>query len=572
MKFNKIKLSNKLLMGFSLMILLIIAVSSLSIFRLNQINKTVTQLTSLENKKVNLANKLKIDIDQISLNIRNIAISNDINYMNQQKKLFDDGKSQYYNDEKQLGELLYTDKGKAMFNDLQTNSQVAFSAFDQAINLVMKTNVSADEYQKMLNDLNNPETQLFSSINSMMDLQNQLMSTQGQLSTETATSSSKQIIFFLILSVIIGILSMYFIKKSIIMQIKEVMIGANKLAEGNFNLDMKVESNDEIGNTVSALNGAVNKLSDIMSVIKNMSQDMFQSSKITNELFSDVSLQIDQISAATEEISAGMEESSAAVDEAASMATNVKEEVNITSKKAQDGLNVALKIQEKAITINNDSVKSRDNAERIYKETKFDLEKALKEVAIVNEILEMANSIDSISKQTNLLALNAAIESARAGEAGKGFAVVAEEVRKLAEQSSEAVSQIQKKVNGVLNSVEKLSSSSQNILSFIENDVLKDYSRLISISNEYKKDGDTVKELIGDFAEVSENIANSVDQISKSMEEVSISVSEVAKSSTNIVSNIIDVTNKNGKILSASNRNEQNALGLEEITGQFQLK
>ncbi|APM39190.1 methyl-accepting chemotaxis protein [Clostridium kluyveri] len=571
MNFNKIKLSNKLRIGFSLMTVLTVGVCLLSIYGLNQINQSIDQLVNIENKKLSLTYDMRECMNKMAVSVRNIAVTSDMKYMEEQEKIIDKNRVLYKEKEKQLEALIYTEKGKEIYKNIRNNDDSAFLQFDNSVKRGMKIDVTNEELQDILNELNKTENKLLSSIQDMVDFQEQLEQSRAEISQKTVNDSLKEIIIFLIVSILMGMLFTHFIRKSILTQIKEVVDGASKLAEGNLNFKMKVVSNDEIGQTIRGLNSAIEKLNKSMILIRSESDSILGSSELTNKMFSEISSEIEQISASTEEISAGMEESSAAVEEVTSMATTVKEEVNISEQKSQEGLEIALNIQEKAVTINNDSIQSKKIAEEIYIKTRTSLERALKEVTVVNRISEMALSIDEISKQTNLLALNAAIEAARAGEQGKGFAVVAEEVRTLAEESSDAVAQIQSEVHIVLAAVEKLSSSSRDILEFIEKDVLKDYDKLISTSNEYKKDGDTLKNIVAKSAESSKNISDSVDQITASMEDIAISVSEVAKTTADIASSVNQVNNRNESVLAETNNNEESAIKLGKLIKGFNL-
>ncbi|MCY6370759.1 methyl-accepting chemotaxis protein [Clostridium ganghwense] len=357
--------------------------------------------------------------------------------------------------------------------------------------------------------------------------------------------------------------------KNPLLKIKEY---AEALRKANLSYKIDVTRKDEFGQTGKALNDAADALNGVMIAVKEESNTILDGSDKTGDMFKILSTQIEKVSGATEEISASMEETSAAVQEVTSMTVTVKEDAVTSSQKAKEGLNLALDIQKKTEAINRNSTESKEKVQLIYESAREKLEKAIEEAKVVQNIPEMAESILGIAEQTNLLALNAAIEAARAGEHGKGFAVVAEEVRKLAEQSSESVGEIQVNVNKVLASVNELSASSEEILQVIERDVLKDYENIIDVSVQYKNDGNTFKYIVENFTEISDGISNSVEQIARSMEEVSDTVIDVAKTSGEIAQSVSEVNNSGNSIAAEVDNNNQGANILYSIVNEFKLQ
>ncbi|WPC44711.1 methyl-accepting chemotaxis protein [Clostridium sp. JS66] len=564
-------MTSKLLFSFGVMMVMLIVISTAAIVKLKESNAVLYQTINVNNRKIKLATDMRGYINRIAIDIRDIGVSNDMNYMTSKKNEIDENLAKYESAQNELQKLLSTQKGKEIFEKIKSGKEDIIPIFNDAIKTGMKIGVTNEELLVMFDKMEKPQNALISNIQSMVDLQDELSKQHG---AEANASSQKVIQLMIIIGItclILIVIFSYVIIKSIKSQMKELSEAANKLAQGNFNFEIEVHANDEIGQTVKALNDAIKVLKGTIIEVKNQSESTTESVNRTVKMFEEVNSQVQSISASTEQISAGMEESAASSEEVTSMATTVKEEVNVSAEKAKEGLNIAIAIEKKADDINKNSSQAKENAEKIYKYAKDKLEKAIEDSKVVKNISEMAGSIFDIAEQTNLLSLNAAIEAARAGEHGKGFAVVAEEVRKLAEESSNAVVEIQTNVKKVLAAVEELSNSSREVLVFIESDVLKDYGNLIEISKQYKNDGSTVKAIVENFSEVSENISGAVDQIVKSMEEVAVSVGEVAKASGEIAEGVSAVNDKNMLISKEVDKNAEGAEKLSIIMENFKI-
>ncbi len=251
------------------------------------------------------------------------------------------------------------------------------------------------------------------------------------------------------------------------------------------------------------------------------------------------------IRSATRQISNGIEHASASSEEISASIFSINEVAEQVRERIQLGHAEIVKVEEKTRAMSAQAVKSSAEALGLYEKTQGQLEKAIQDSQVVQEITRMAETISGIASQTNLLALNAAIEAARAGEQGRGFAVVAEEVRKLAEDSSVNAARIQEITRQVNTSVNSLTHNSTNLLAFITNKVIPDYEFMVSTGRSHEEDVGSIALLISTFAEMSGELLRATTQVAAAIE----STNAVLEESVTSVSEIASKTDKTTEIV-----------------------
>lgn len=373
------------------------------------------------------------------------------------------------------------------------------------------------------------------------------------------------IIIIEIVGIILCIIISLLIGNSISKPVVKITELINKTADFDLTYDSDIEklfkNKDETGTMARSMAALRQSLIELAKELQQSSDNIKKNADIVEAESIDLNDNATETSATTEELSAGMQQTAASSEEINASVQEIEEAVEDISKRAEEGALISKEVRVRAEGLKNNAIESEKKSNIIYTNVKKDLDIAIEQISAVKRINILADTILQITSQTNLLALNAAIEAARAGEAGKGFAVVADEIRKLAEESSKAITDIQEVVEIVNPSVDNLVKSSTEILNFIESQVNKDYKTLVVVGEKYTEDAEIFNGLTMEFNATLGQLKLSMQSISTAINEVAITMNEgangvedIANRTTNIVEKLVNIKKTTSSNLNSATR------------------
>lgn len=309
-------------------------------------------------------------------------------------------------------------------------------------------------------------------------------------------------------------------------------------SELDFSVLIDFKSNDEVGGALFAYNQLLSKLSGSFKEIQIASECLLDVIDDLSESSQEISRNSNDQHDASSDMAAAMEELTVTISMVANQARDVSMQTQISRSNADQGAEIILSTIH-CIEIISESV--RQTSSRID---------ALRNSS--ERISSVAGIISEIAEQTNLLALNAAIEAARAGEQGRGFAVVADEVRKLAERTSNSTKEISELLDNMKNSVNRSADSMLDAVREVETGVENAKQAGVSIQ-EMKRGASAVEGAVKDISESVREQSTATVSISQRIEQIAqMSELNVAalENTSGAITRVSDTSRKIAKALS----------------------
>ncbi|MEC0169636.1 methyl-accepting chemotaxis protein [Paenibacillus graminis] len=503
--FGNLKTATKIISAFLIVSLILAGLGVFSIFTLRSANGNMKEMYNNNLISVRNLSAAQINYQENRVYLRDMSITTDPAGVTSYKEKIASGRQEITEYIDKYRPLATTAKEAELLSSFDKEYEKYKQLFDQAVLLAEQDDPSAFNLFNR-NQVAPQGEKVISNMNGLIDVNVELANNTNSHSQTSYSTALVLTVSVVIISVIVSIVIGYAIARSISRPLMRMLNLASEVADGNLTQMADISTKDEVGQLASALNRMVNNLKDLINGIVMNSQSVAASSEEISASTQEIASTSTTQSAASASITELFKELSLAINSVAVSAEEAAELSNDTVRTAREGGYVVETSLQGMQAVNHQMTQLEEDSRKI------------------GDIIEV---IDDIAEQTNLLALNAAIEAARAGEQGRGFAVVADEVRKLAERSSDATKEITKiikamqentkqSVRAVAESVQQSSMTSQA------------FEQIISMVNTSSLKVNEIAAACEEESAQAAEVMNSVESIAASSEESAAASEETA--------------------------------------------
>lgn len=373
-------------------------------------------------------------------------------------------------------------------------------------------------------------------------------------------------------AVVVGFL----ISISLTRPIRQINSIVGETAKFNFthyeSSDSLYKKKDETASMAHSLHDMRDNLRGMVENIRQAYIDMADSMDRLSETTEKVNHMSEDNSATTQELAAAMQETADTMDMVNSTITEIRSRAEQIRGRSDAGKSSSVEIRGRAEKLKGSTRNASERTQEMYASVQEKTKEAMEQAKAVSHINELTQAILDISSQTNLLALNASIEAARAGEAGRGFAVVAGEIGALADQTSDAVGDINGIIAEVNQAVANMTSCLDESMDFLEQTVLKDYGDFMEVAEQYTVDAAGVEENMGDINSQIETLLTAIVNIADAVERVSHTTMEAAEGITEIAGKTQEMVGIVGTNSDLIEHNQGHIEKLKEIVARFRMQ